>query len=85
MNIFSTVTKDNIRLKGFLYPASKEECCVFVPGLAGNPIDNDFVDVLCCKLSQHGYSALCALNRGSFQPCFTAPHPNNRHIDKNFN
>ena len=67
MNIFSTVTKDNIRLKGFLYPASKEECCVFVPGLAGNPIDNDFVDVLCCKLSQHGYSALCALNRGSFQ------------------
>lgn len=40
---------------------------MFVSGLVVIPIDNDFIDVLCCKLSQHGYSALCALNRGSFQ------------------
>lgn len=40
---------------------------MFVSGLVVIPIDSEFVDVLCRNLSQHCYSALCALNRGSFQ------------------
>lgn len=67
MEFVSTITKDGIRLKGFLYPAKQDTCCLFIPGFAGNPIDNDFIDILCSTLAQDGYTSLCALNRGSFQ------------------
>ena len=67
MEFVSTITKDGVRLKGLLYRTKSDKCCVFIPGFAGNPIDNDFIDILCSTLIKHGYSALCALNRGSFQ------------------
>lgn len=62
-----TVTADNVNLVGFLYGAPKDTWNIIIPGVDGNIITNDFLDMIGEHLSENNESFLFAHHRGSFQ------------------
>jgi len=62
------VTEDEIDLVGFLYDSSnKSSWNLIFPGVDGNILTNEFIDVLGNKISRTGFNFLCCHHRGSFQ------------------
>jgi len=47
IEILHTLTKDNLNLPGFHWPANPKNICVlFIPGMSGNILENYFAEVL---------------------------------------
>lgn len=62
------VTEDEIDLVGFLYDSSnKSSWNLIFPGVDGNILTNEFIDVLGNQISRTGFNFLCCHHRGSFQ------------------
>ena len=60
-------TAQNIFLNGFYACAGQKACVLFVPGLAGNFLENKFVRVLAEKCFAHQMDFVFSHNQGSFQ------------------
>ena len=60
-------TDQNIFLNGFYARAGNKACVLFVPGFAGNFLENPFVLVLAEECFHNQMDFVCAHNQGSFQ------------------
>jgi len=62
-----TITADNVNLIGFLYGVSNNIWNIIIPGVDGNIITNDFLDIIGEHFSENNETFLFAHHRGSFQ------------------
>jgi len=74
MNIIDIKNSQGIILKGCLFDVSHKDICVlFVPGMAGNIIENKFIQILAEEFQKKGIGFVCGHNQGSFHivdlPC----------------
>jgi len=78
MELIDVVNSQNITLRGGFWSnvRSKDTCVLFVPGMAGNFIENKFIQVLGEECEKNGIAFLCGHNQGSFQIC-DLPYSNN--------
>lgn len=69
MRRLSIRTEDNINLKGFLFTSKikTKKCVLFIPGLEGNYIECDFIDLLAEVFTNNNYDFLCSHIRSSMQ------------------
>lgn len=69
MRRLSIRTEDNINLKGFLFTSKvkTKKCVLFIPGLEGNYIECDFIDLLAEVFVDNNYDFLCSHIRSSMQ------------------
>ncbi len=67
MEIIDVKNSQNIILHGCLFDAKERSMCViFVPGMAGNIIENKFIQVLGEEFQKQNIGFVCAHNQGSF-------------------
>lgn len=67
MEIVSIRTLDEITLKGLFFEnIENQNMCLFIPGCAGNFLENDFIYIIAKHMFANGYNILCANTRGSF-------------------
>lgn len=73
------VTDDEVDLIGFLYDNSNESNWNLIfPGVDGNILTNEFIDVLGKQISSAGFKFLCCHHRGSFQIISSNPLDSSR-------
>ncbi len=67
MKIIDVKNSQDIILRGCLYDVNGRDTCVlFIPGMAGNIIENKFIQVLGEEFQKHNIGFICAHNQGSF-------------------
>ena len=74
MKIVDIINSQNIVLRGCLYDTKNKNLCIlFIPGMAGNIIENKFIQILGEELQKNDIGFLCGHNQGSFHivdyPC----------------
>lgn len=67
LKFLHTYTADDIYLTGLEYRSNdSKSCCILIPGLGGNYIDNSFINVIGETLSSNGINYIACNTRGSF-------------------
>ena len=67
MEIIDVKNSQDIILRGCLFDVKNKEICVlFIPGMAGNIIENKFIQVLGEELQKKNIGFVCGHNQGSF-------------------
>ena len=67
MDIIDVKNSQDIILRGCLFDVKNKEICVlFIPGMAGNIIENKFIQVLGEELQKKNIGFICGHNQGSF-------------------
>ena len=74
MNIIDVKNSQGVVLKGCLFDvAHKDVCVLFIPGMAGNIIENKFIQVFGEEFQKKEIGFVCGHNQGSFHivdlPC----------------
>ena len=67
LKFLHTYTDDDIHLTGLEYRSNNSRsCCLLIPGMGGNYIDNSFINILGEALSSNGINYIACNTRGSF-------------------
>ena len=67
MDLIDVTNAKNIILRGCHYNVDDKDLCVlFIPGMAGNIIENKFIQVLGEELQKKSIGFICGHNQGSF-------------------
>ena len=67
------ITNDEINLIGFLYECQSSTWNLLIPGVDGNIMTNEFIDVIGNNLEKNGQNFLCCHHRGSYQMISSNP------------
>lgn len=67
MKPIKAITKEKIILTGYLFEANTKKCVIFIPGMASNIVEDQFIYKLGKHFAENNINFICGHTQGSFQ------------------